>query len=233
MQREVDDQLSRLFAYLEVTGLAASTLVVLTSDHGEMGGDHWLLEKLGYWDESYHVPLVVADPDPAAGGGRGSVVRAFTESVDVMPTILGWIGAEVPLQADGFTLMPFLRGGQTPAHWRQEAHFEWDFRNPLSLMAETLLAVPMDHCGLNVVRTEDFKYVQFAADAEILPPLLFDLKADPAQLHDLSREADAAPLAWEASQRLLRWHMRSAERTLSGHYLTPDRGLVAHRDDWR
>ena len=37
-------------------------MVVVTSDHGEMGGDHWLLEKLGYWDESYHVPLIVVDP---------------------------------------------------------------------------------------------------------------------------------------------------------------------------
>ena len=46
------------------SGLAESTLVVLTSDHGEMGGDHWLLEKLGYWDESYHVPLIVVDPRP-------------------------------------------------------------------------------------------------------------------------------------------------------------------------
>ncbi len=55
-QREVDDGLAPLFEYLRRSGLAESTLVVLTSDHGEMGGDHWLLEKLGFWDESYHVP---------------------------------------------------------------------------------------------------------------------------------------------------------------------------------
>jgi arylsulfatase A-like enzyme len=60
-QREVDDGLAPLFDYLTQTGLAESTLVVLTSDHGEMGGDHWLLEKLGFWDESYHVPLIVVD----------------------------------------------------------------------------------------------------------------------------------------------------------------------------
>jgi arylsulfatase A-like enzyme len=233
MQREVDDQLGRLFGYLEASGLAASTLVVLTSDHGEMGGDHWLLEKLGYWDESYHVPLVVADPTASGEGGRGSVVTSFTESVDVTPTVLDWIGAEIPLQADGFSLMPFVRRGETPPHWRDEAHFEWDFRNPQTRLAETLLGLPMEHCGLNVVRTKDVKYVQFGAAAEVLPPLLFDLSADPAQLHDISRDPDAAPLAWEACERLLHWHMRSAERTLSGHYLTPDQGLVSHRDDWR
>ena len=75
-QREVDDQLGRLFGYLEASGLSDNTLVVLTSDHGEMGGDHWLFEKLGYWDESFHVPLIIRDPDPAVGGwsrpgGRG------------------------------------------------------------------------------------------------------------------------------------------------------------------
>ena len=68
-QKEVDDQLSHLFDYLDATGLIDSTLVVLTSDHGEMGGDHWLIEKLGYWDESFHVPLIIRDPDPAGAAG--------------------------------------------------------------------------------------------------------------------------------------------------------------------
>ncbi len=70
-QREVDDGLAPLFDYLVGSGLAESTLVVLTSDHGEMGGDHWLLEKLGFWDESYHVPLIVVDPRAEADGGAG------------------------------------------------------------------------------------------------------------------------------------------------------------------
>ncbi len=109
-QREVDDGLAPLFEYLVRSGLAESTLVVVTSDHGEMGGDHWLLEKLGFWDESYHVPLIVVDPRPEAHGARGSVVQAVTESVDVLPTICEFMGAEVPLQADGWSLAPFLRG---------------------------------------------------------------------------------------------------------------------------
>ena len=70
-QREVDDGLGQLFGFLVRSGLAESTLVVVTSDHGEMGGDHWLLEKLGYWDESYHVPLIVVDPRPEADGAGG------------------------------------------------------------------------------------------------------------------------------------------------------------------
>ena len=103
-----------LFDFLGRSGLDESTLVVVTSDHGEMGGDHWLTEKLGYWDESFHVPLIVVDPRPEAEAGRGTVVDAVTESVDILPTICEYIGAEVPLQADGWSLAPFTPGPGRP-----------------------------------------------------------------------------------------------------------------------
>ncbi len=237
-QREVDDQLGRLFDYLDDSGLASSTLIALTSDHGEMGGDHWLVEKLGYWDESYHVPLIVRDPDPAADAGRGRVVHACTESVDVLPTICTWLGIEVPLQADGFPLQPFVSGAGlgdagAPAHWRTEVHWSWSFSNPATLLAEQFLGVPMAHCALDVVRGADLKYVQFAADPDVLPPLLFDLGEEPDQLHDLVRTGDAGDRAADGAQRLLRWRMRSDERTLSGSMLTEDAGPVTARDAWR
>jgi arylsulfatase A-like enzyme len=237
-QREVDDQLGRLFDYLDRSGLAASTLVVLTSDHGEMGGDHWLFEKLGYWDESFHVPLIVVDPDPAADPVRGRVVGAFTESVDVLPTICRWLDVEVPLQADGFSLQPFIRAEAagadgTPEHWRNEAHWSWNFSNPVSRAAEQLLGIPMAHCALDVVRGNDIKYVQFAAAADHLPPLLFDLVADPDQLSDLVPSGRASELGWLASRRLHQWRMRNDERTLSGTMLTGSRGPVSFRDEWR
>ncbi|HEV2362019.1 MAG TPA: sulfatase-like hydrolase/transferase, partial [Acidimicrobiales bacterium] len=228
MQREVDDQLGRLFASLADAGLAESTLVVLTSDHGEMGGDHWLLEKLGYWDESYHVPLVVVDPTAEADASRGSVFESFTESVDVSPTVLDWLGIEVPLQMDGFPLTPFLRSGAAPESWRTEAHFEWDFRHPQLRIAESILKVPSDHCWLAVIRTETFKYVEFAADAAVTPPLLFDLREDPGQLHDVSADPGRAELAWEGSRRLSQWAMRNTDRTLSNNLLSEYVGHVTH-----
>jgi arylsulfatase A-like enzyme len=234
-QREVDDGLAPLFEYLRASGLADSTLVVLTSDHGEMGGDHWLLEKLGYWDESYHVPLIIVDPRPEADGGRGSVRRAVTESVDLLPTICEYIGAEVPLQADGWSLAPFVRGEPPPEHWRDTSHFEWSFSDPANPQAETMFGVPMSHCALAVSRGPRHKYVQFAAASSVLPPLLFDLEADPEQTHNLLAEGGDAvgTTAWEATQELLQWQMRTAERTLSGSYLHGERGLVEARDTWR
>jgi arylsulfatase A-like enzyme len=234
-QREVDDELAPLFEYLVKSGLAASTLIVLTSDHGEMGGDHWLLEKLGYWDESYHVPLIVVDPRREAAAARGTVVEAVTESVDVLPTVCDFIGIEVPLQADGWSLAPFLHGQGAPEHWRDVAHFEWDFSDPAHRRAERFFGVPMSHCSLAVSRGPRYKYVQWAAPAEVLPPLLFDLQGDAQQVHNLCNEAGAdwkGP-AWECTQELLQWRMRTSERTLSGHFVSPETGLVSARDDWR
>ena len=233
MMAEVDTQLARLFAWLDASGQADDTLVVLTSDHGDQMGDHWLVEKLGYWDESYHVPLIIRDPRPAAEATKGTVVRSFTEHVDVMPTILDWMGLEVPLQCDGRELTPFVNDGEAPADWRTECHWEWDFRHPLLHMAEDILGVPMEHCTLNVVRGERWKYVHFAADPDVTPPLLFDVVADPDQVHDLAGDpGHAATIAAEAS-RLLSWRMRHDERTLTGHFLSPYQGLVVRRDPRR
>ena len=232
-QREVDDQLQVLFDYLDESGLGSSTLVVVTSDHGEMGGDHWLLEKLGYWDESYHVPLIVRDPEPAADPTRGSVVSQFTESVDVLPTICAWLGLEIPLQADGWPLTPFLHETVVPDHWRSEAHFEWAFSNPATRLAEEFLGIPMSQCSLQVLRGEQTKYVQFAASDAVLPPLLYDLGQDPGQLHDLCRSGEEVERAWHSAQQLLQWRMRNDERTLSGSLLHPERGQVTAHDTWR
>ena len=184
----MDDGLAPLFEYLDESGLAESTMVVVTSDHGEMGGDHWLFEKLGYWDESYQVPLIVVDPRSAADGGRGGVVDAVTESVDVLPTICDFLGVDVPLQADGWSLAPFVRGEAAPTHWRDTAHYEWNFSDPANQLAEKAFGIPMSQCALEVGRGPRYKYVQFAAAPGLFPPLLFDLSEDPGQTRNLLAE---------------------------------------------
>jgi arylsulfatase A-like enzyme len=235
-QREVDDQLGRLFDYLEHRGLLDTTLIVFTSDHGEMGGDHWLLEKLGYWDQSFHIPLIVVDPSTKAAASRGTVVHSFTESVDVLPTICAWMGVHIPLQVDGWSLEPFLAGEGAPTHWRDVAHFEWNFSNAGNPAAENAFGLPMSQCSLAVARGTTTKFVQFATPSALFPPLLFDLADDPGQLHNLlggSPTQATIGLALEQTEALLHWYMRDGERHLSGTLLTPDRGAVSVRDTWR
>src|SRR3546814_12361771 len=62
MISEVDRQIGRLVERLKAAGAWDSTVIALTSDHGEMMGDHWTLGKFGYFDQAYHVPLILRDP---------------------------------------------------------------------------------------------------------------------------------------------------------------------------
>ncbi len=222
---EVDDQIGRLLDHLDRTGLAARTLVVLTADHGDQMGDHWLVEKLGWWDESFHIPLLVVDPRAAADGTRGTVVDRFTESVDVFPTICGWLGVEVPLAVDGRALQPFLHGVEVPPDWRTEAHWQWDFGDPVRHLAEEAFGLTSEQCTLDVLRSATEKYVQFGDGSS----LYFDLRADPDQLVDRSTDPATAPARAAAAARLLAWRMRHGDRTLTGQRLTKH-GLVTRRE---
>lgn len=103
---EVDFHIGRLMEFLKKCGLYDKTLIVFTSDHGEQLGDHWMFGKWGYFDQAFHIPLIVRDPEAAQPARK---VRAFTEAVDVMPTLLDWLGQEIPLQCDGRSLLPYCQ----------------------------------------------------------------------------------------------------------------------------
>lgn len=217
MVQEVDDQVGRLIDRLKEWGLYDETLIVVTSDHGEMLGDHWMLGKQGYFDEAYHVPLIVRDPSRMADVARGSAIDRFTEAVDVMPTILEWCGLNAPRQCDGRSLLPLVHG-RNVSDWRGEVHWEFDFRGLGPADSEKELGLPMDACSLAVIRDERHKYVHFAA----LPPLFFDLARDPHCLDDLSRDPTAAPAMLACAQKMLSWRILSSERGFTGMAASPD-----------
>ncbi|HTX48535.1 MAG TPA: alkaline phosphatase family protein [Caulobacteraceae bacterium] len=219
LMSRVDAEIGGLVAFLKETGLYERTLIVFTSDHGEQLGDHWLMNKGGYFDASFHIPLIVRDPRP--GAARGRRVRAFTENVDILPTMLAAIGAAIPQALDGFSLAPFLAGEPAPATWRREAHWEYDFRDVLDDGAERDLGLTLDQCCLNVVRGERYKYVHFTK----LPALFFDLKADPGETRNLAGDPAHAPLVLDYAQKLLSWRMNHDERGL-GHLTLTESGVV-------
>lgn len=223
LMSEVDHHLGRIIAWLKDSGQWERTLIVFTSDHGEQMGDHWLIGKTGYFDQSFHIPLIIRDPRTAADAGRGTIVRHYTEAVDVMPTILDWLGLDIPLQCDGGSLLPFLTG-RSPARWRDAVHWEYDFRDIRGAAPETELDLTIETSNLAVLADGDFKYVHFAG----MDPLLFDRRADPHEFHDLSADpAHAAALARYAG-RMLSWRMRHMDRTLS-HWHLGDGGPVFRR----
>jgi arylsulfatase A-like enzyme len=228
MMTEVDAQLGRLIDGLRERGVWDDTLVVLTSDHGEQLGDHWLTEKLGWFDQSYHVPLIVRDPRPESDATRGRLIEdRFTENIDVMPTILEWIGVDAPVQCDGASLLTVLHG-EEPSTWRSAVHWEWDFRDPTGRLTQSMFGLGIDECSLAVLRDERGKYVHFTG----LPPLFYDLEQDPHELENRADDPAYASTVLEYAQRLLSLRMRNAERTLTGVLVTP-MGVVEARREGR
>jgi len=214
LMAEVDDNMGRLFAHLQALGAWDNTLIIFTSDHGEQMGDHWMYGKAGFFDQSYHIPMIVRAPNEPTG----ACVRAFSEHVDVMPTMLEWLGLDVPRQCDGRALQPLLRGA-VPADWRAEAHWEYDFRDS---GFDAALGLTMETSSLNVIRGATTKYVHFAD----LPPLLFDLETDPGELIDRSDDAKYEQRLADYARRLLSWRMRHTDKTLSHMQVTQNAGLV-------
>ncbi len=174
-----------------------------------------------YFDQSFRVPLVIRDPRPEADAGRGRRVTALTEAIDVAPTIIDWLGGEVPRSMDGRSLTPFLDGG-TPSSWRSEVFFEHDFREVASQGPETALGLTSDQCTYAVIRDEDYKYVHFAA----LPPLLFDMRADPHETTNLADDPAMQPVMLSYAQRMLNWRLTKLDRTLTNMQLSRE-GLIS------
>jgi len=208
---EVDHQIGRMMDALKADGGYENTLIVFTSDHGEQLWDHWMLGKQYIFDQSAHIPLIVRAPGAVSKTGRGRAVEAFTENIDLMPTILELLGGEAPLQCDGRSLAPFL-AGDTQDDWRKEAHWEIDFRDVIRGRPEAEMGLSLDTCSLSVIRNQRYKYVHFTA----LPPLLYDIEADPGELVNHADDPAYARVVAEYAQKMLSWRMAHAERTLTG-----------------
>ena len=121
---EVDHHIGRVLEALVRRDLLDRTLVVVTSDHGEMLGDHWMLGKSAFFPQAFHVPLMIRAPS----GPRGRVVEAFTEHVDLYAHPAGGLGPSGSAPVDGHSLGPYLKG-EEPSIWRGAVHYEHDFRD--------------------------------------------------------------------------------------------------------
>jgi len=218
---EVDHHLGRMVEHLKATGEYDRTLIIVTSDHAEMLGEHHAWGKEIYFDQAFRLPLVIRDPRRTADAARGSRVDAFTEAVDIMPTILDWLGRPVPRACDGRTLLPLIEGG-TPQDWRDTVFFEHDFRTVATQKAETTLGISSDQCSYAAVRDRHYKYVHFAA----LPPLLFDMVNDPHETQNLADRPEMAATVLAYAQKMLDWRLSHADRTLTNMFITKD-GVVS------
>ncbi len=178
----IDHQVGRLLMEMERMKLLDNTLIIFTSDHGDMLGDHNLWRKTYAYEGSAHIPMIVKLPKDM-GKPACREVDAPVMLMDVMPTILDVLGLEIPDTVDGSSMLPLMMGDSS--NWREYVHGEhsvcYDETNEMQYLADG-----------------KFKYVW-------LPRLgmeqLFDLTEGPGELRDLSSDPNYR-------DELLKWRNR-------------------------
>ncbi len=179
----IDHQIGRFLQYLGEFGLADNTIVVFNSDHGDLLGDHNLFRKSLPYEGSARVPLIVYAPKAAGIAlAASSVVRAPVELRDIMPTILDAAGVDIPASVEGKSLLPLARG-ESPS-WREYVHGEHTLRGQ----------------SVHYLTDGREKYAWFSGSGR---EQLFDLDADPQELHDLAADAAAASRVTAWRERLI------------------------------
>ena len=170
----------------EQTGHLNNTVVVITSDHGEMSVEHRQDFKNSLREPSVRIPMVIASWGvPAFEGTRGSVVTNLTSHLDVLPTIAELVGAPVPAYARGASLVPFLLGaGDAGAAARLAA------RKPY---VATEYHSNMGSAGSYSLRDDRYKLITFGRtwpwfNASTYTAQLFDVAADPWEEVDVAAQ---------------------------------------------
>ena len=204
---ELDDHIGRLMAFLDQRGQLANTVVVLTSDHGDYLGDHWLGEKDLFHEPSVRIPMIVYNPNRTADATRGTTSSALVEAIDLVPTFIEYAGGKINHERlEGRSLMPLLRTQQPPPEqWRKYAISEIDYsdRGP-----RQLLDLPPYECRAIMLREARWKYVHY----NLFRPQLFDLQEDPQELNDLGRDEDHGRIRSAMRKLLLDWRRRLKPR---------------------
>ena len=196
--KQLDDHLGRLFAFLDSAGRMDDTLIVLTSDHGDYLGDHWLGEKELFHEESVRIPMILYHPGREADATRGSVDSALVEAIDLAPTFLEAAGGVAqPHRLEGRSLLPRLTGTPTP-DWRDAVFSECDYAfRP----ARRTLGLPPDRARAWMLRDDRWKYIAYDG----FRPQLFDLQEDPHEYVDLGLSPAHAEIRTRLEARLFEW----------------------------
>ncbi|MGH9846245.1 MAG: sulfatase family protein, partial [Blastocatellia bacterium] len=194
----VDDQVGRLMQTLKDLTLDEDTIVVLTSDHGDLLGSQGLRLKRKPWEEFIRVPGIVRYPRVVKAGQQSDVMLTH---VDFAPTLLSLCGLKAPRTMQGTDLARVILGQTQRAQRAQRAPDSAYFQ----------IFGPYDGDGTPFgwrgVRTNRHMY----ARSRQQPWVLYDLEKDPYQLKNLANEPAAAPIRAEMEKRLSAWMKRTGD----------------------
>lgn len=188
MIENLDLQFGRILDHLESSGQIDNTVIIFTSDHGEMLGDHGLLYKgCRFFEGLVHVPLIVAGP----GVPKGQRSQAMVESIDIAPTLLDLAGIDISDAIQGQSLTGTVFAGA-------EAHKDTvvtDFNDSLGSSEVTQ--------DTRASMTCDGRYKLVVYHSHSGLGELFDLREDPGEFHCLWRDPGHAALKSELIARHL------------------------------
>jgi N-acetylglucosamine-6-sulfatase len=184
----VDDSIGRILDYLDAEGLADSTLVIYMGDNGFSWGEHGLIDKRHFYEESAKVPLLMRYP---AGINAGQTVDALTDNTDIAPTILDYAEVPAPDYFVGQSMREVLNG-TPPPDWRKEIYYEyyWEYDFP---MTPTTFGI----------RDERYKYIRYHGIWDRNE--LYDLENDPDEMHNLIEAPEHQERIEAMAGRLYDW----------------------------
>ena len=186
----IDDNLGRMLDALERTGQRENTLIIFTSDHGEMLGDHGLVAKgCRFYEGLVRVPLIFSWPGHIESG---LVSDALVELLDIAPTLLDIHDMPAPARMQGRSLLPILRGEADPAQHRDFVRCEF---------YSALNSIERDRFSCSyatMLRDRRYKLVVYHGYE---PGELFDLEEDPGEFNNLWDDVNYREVRHELMKR--------------------------------
>ena len=202
----IDAEIGRMVARLEELDLARNTVIVFTTDHGDMAGSHGGMTDKGFmYEETHHIPLIICGPGPGAGGQRSD---ALVYNMDIFPTLLDLLGiADASLAGRSF--LPILRG-QELFEPREELWLEFH-------------GIRFLYSQRGIVTRDGWKYIFTPGDRDEV----YNLNEDPGELVNLLNVAEHADKVEELRDRMIRCAAAAndpLDRAIAkffGHWLGP------------
>jgi N-acetylglucosamine-6-sulfatase len=184
----VDESIGSVMDYLKSEGLDSSTLVIYMGDNGFSMGEHGLIDKRHFYEESVKVPFLVRCPELFTKGSQ--TITKMVQNVDVAPTILAAAGLQKPAGMPGKSFIPLLKGDST--QWRDKIFYEyfWEYDFP---MTPTVFGV----------RSDKYKYIRYYGIWDTNE--LYDLEKDPHETTNLINKPEYAEVAKKLAGELFDW----------------------------
>lgn len=166
----IDHQIGRFLMAMQEYGVYDNTIILFTSDHGELLGDHHLFRKSLPYEGSVNIPFIVSDPGRYLNLASNVQADQVVELRDVMPTLLETANIEIPETVEGKSILPIWKEAENIV-WREYLHGEHEFGEQ----------------SYHYITNGKEKYIWFSQTGE---EQFFDLVKDPQELHNVSGQAE-------------------------------------------